>query len=261
VGSTISGSSVTDNIDLSNSTLNNSFTGGSGTEVVNGGKGQDTITFTNGTDVFYAFFGFDHITGGSGTDNINLSNSNHETFTGGSGTEVVLGGLAQPGGNGQPLAGGNTIDFGGGTNTYYGQSSNDTINGSTGLHDTLALGSGTDAVQAGSNGIMVALGSGNDTFTGGLDTDTLFGGTGSYTINFKGNDRANLYTPAADAIDLLTGGGLGAGDIVRFEETTASAVIATDATHTIFSFTNGAVVKTTGIETVQFTDSSFHPTI
>jgi Ca2+-binding RTX toxin-like protein len=145
---------------------------------------------------------------------------NNNVLTGGTGNEILAGGLNGVGGDTASYAtatakvtvslllqGGAQNTVGGGVDTLagienlIGSAFNDTLTGS-GLGNVLAGGAGNDVI----NGKA-----GNDTLQGGADDDILIGGAGSDALDGgAGNDTASYATStAAVTVDLNAGTGLG----------------------------------------------------
>ena len=151
-----------------------------GTGVLLGGDGNDTITLTdedseahggNGNDILYA----DDI-----EDSILIGGIGNDTLTGYAGDDDLYG---QEGND--TLYGGSGIDHiygGNGEDTIYGEDGNDFIEGNNGA-DIINGGDGADNISGGN---------GNDQIVGGLGNDYIYGDDGDDDIQGNlGND--NLY--------------------------------------------------------------------
>jgi Ca2+-binding RTX toxin-like protein len=161
------------------------FTGGAGNDTLNGGAGNDTYLFD--TD---SALGFDTLTEalGGGTDvldfngssnsvtvnlgttgsqtvnsnlTLNLSASQAENLTGGSGNDTLTG-------NGQD----NLLSGGAGDDTLNGGDGNDMLNGSDG-NDILDGGNGNDSLNSGAGNDAITTGPGVDMIDGGTDDDLI----------------------------------------------------------------------------------------
>ena len=135
------------------------MTGGTGNDVISGGKGIDTAIFT-GTAKMVVNLG---LTGaqatGQGSDTLNSV----ENVRSGSGNDILTG-------NGQA----NLLDGAAGNDKLMGGFGNDTLLGGSG-NDTLLGGTGNDWLHAGPGQDMLTGGSGGDRFVFGV-------GDGSNTV-------------------------------------------------------------------------------
>ncbi|MEY4592175.1 MAG: hypothetical protein RIR18_1070 [Pseudomonadota bacterium] len=124
--------------------------GGSTTDTVEGGTGDDELSGEGGNDSLEAGEGDDYLDGGDGNDSLD----------GGAGDDVVSGG-----------AGNDVAHSGDGSDEVYGDAGN----------DTLFLEDGDDYAEGGD---------GNDVVTGGLGDDLIYGGAGNDKIDGgEGNDE------------------------------------------------------------------------
>jgi len=182
------------------------------TGLIDGGPGNDTITYETASDAVTISL----VAGGSGAEAIgdtyvnieNLTGSNHaDTLTGDAGANVLSGGsgndLLEGGGGADTLDGGAGDD----TASYAGSSAGVTID----LRPTTGTGSGGDAEgdvllnienvtgsasgdtlfgDGGAN--ILDGGNGNDSFVGGAGDDTILGGNGNDTLRGQaGADALN----------------------------------------------------------------------
>ncbi len=203
---TINGSSGSDI--LSGTSGADSISGGGGNDIILAGSGNDSIDGGGGKDVILAGSGNDTVSGGSGDDFIDGGSGNDLLF-GGIGNDIVYGGS----GDDWIVAGdGNDLVLGGsGNDTIYGGAGNDFVDGGSGndmiyggsQQDLLFGSSGNDWIDAGTGNDIVAGGSGNDTLFGDDGNDMMDGGDGDDIVSGgSGNDL--LFGGAGD--DTLVGG-------------------------------------------------------
>jgi Ca2+-binding RTX toxin-like protein len=203
---------------------NDSLLGNAGNDTIYGGTGNDTIDGGADNDLIYGGAGTDSILGGAGNDWIDAGADN-DTVDGGIGDDTILGGL----GNDSLIGndGADSLDGGAGNDTLVGGTGNDTLHGGAGA-DSLNAGSGMDYADYTDSGAGVNINLGAGTASGGDaagDTltgvdgiygsaygDTLIGfdgeitsGTDAYTNVFYGND-GNDYIDGAGGGDSLFGG-------------------------------------------------------
>lgn len=145
--------------------------GSHSSELLNGGRGKDTIFGYLGNDSLYGMDGNDLLNADAGNDII-ISGSGDDTILGGYGNDTVAGGVGRDlieGGLGDdllmPLSGADTVRGGDGQDTVFGGSDGALLHG----------GKGSDLL----NGFR-----GNDTLNGGAGQDTLIGGSGGDTFVF-----------------------------------------------------------------------------
>ncbi len=138
--------------------------------IINGGKGDDTITVDTGGKSIPATLnggdGDDTLTGGDGNDRLNGGNGN-DTLNGGGGNDALYGG------NGDDV-----LNGGAGNDTLYGQAGSDTLDGDDG-NDHVFGGAGNDSVIGGD---------GKDTVNGGAGANTLYGVEGKDTLRKNRSD-------------------------------------------------------------------------
>jgi Ca2+-binding RTX toxin-like protein len=146
-----------------------------------GNNSVNTLTGTDGNDVFNVYGGDDIVSGGNGVD----------TIYGGDGNDTINGNL------------GNDLLYGGaGVDTIYGGSSADHVQGDDG-DDILYGEGGIDRIEGNNGNDIMYGGDGDDVFRGGYDNDLAFGDDGNDTINGEwGNDE--LHGGAGD--DSIKGG-------------------------------------------------------
>jgi len=158
------------------SSLNDMFTGGTGSDVAFGNSGNDTLNGGDGNDILLGGAGADALNGGNGTDTASYLDA----------TAPVTVNL---------LTGVHTGDAAGDTfsliEQFQGSSFGDTFTGSTG-NDIILSDAGND-VLFGDLGVDILQGdAGNDMLDGGAGADSLRGGSGNDTIT-GGVGRDNLY--------------------------------------------------------------------
>ena len=187
----------------------NYLDGGSGDDIIAGGRNHDTLIGGNGDDYLYGgrtqlgscsrlydpyydpygqyhqscgfVSGNDVLNGGDGNDTLDglegadtlIGESGHDLLTGGYGNDTLNGG-----------DGNDTLDGAKGADTLIGESGHDVLNGGGG-NDTLTGGSGHDLLTGGSGRDTLTGSDGNDTLIGGSDSDTLTGGEGADIFSFS----------------------------------------------------------------------------
>lgn len=145
---------------------------------------DDTLTGTSGDDVLNGRAGDDSLTGGSGND----------TLDGGRGKDALRGGN-----------GNDTLNGGSGDDVLNGGNGDDTLIGGVGA-DTLTGGNGADNLHGGVGDDVLNGGNGQDRLEGGAGDDMLNGGVGADTFAFKpgfGNDTIDGFQIAGAAHDVL----------------------------------------------------------
>lgn len=236
---------------LTGNTAVNIIDGGAGNDTIQGGTGNDTLIGGLGTDkLTYAAaasaitvslaLGSAQSTGGAGTDTISgfedlTGSASADTLSGDANANVIDGG-----------AGNDTIDGGAGNDTLTGGSNTDTVtfaSATSGVTVNLAtttaqntVGAGTDTISGfekltGSAYADVLTGdSGANTITGGDGDDTIQGGAGNDTLTGGNGTDTLSYAAAASAVtaNLATATaqntvGAGSDTISGFENLTGSA--------------------------------------
>ncbi|WP_298862737.1 hypothetical protein [uncultured Sulfitobacter sp.] len=168
----------------------NRFEGRDGNDLINAGKGHDTLSGGEGSDSLAGGPDDDLLRGGRGKDFL-FGGSEHDTVLGNTGDDML------EGGSGKDWLGG-----GQGDDVMRGQSGRDTLLGGAG-NDVMSGGSSADQLSGDSGRDRIYGAEGNDLLRGGSGRDTLWGGTGSDRLNGGGwNDR--LHGQRGD--DRLTGG-------------------------------------------------------
>ncbi|EGF93280.1 hemolysin-type calcium-binding repeat 2 copies family protein [Asticcacaulis biprosthecium C19] len=156
---------------------NDTVTGTSGANDIDGGAGEDTLLGEDGNDTLHGGAGQDTLSGGGGNDEL-FGDSGNSSILGGSGNDTIHASTdwfnISFGQDGDDLIYGNfqidQLDGGAGNDTMYGYDGGDSINGID----------GNDAIYGGN---------GNDTLNGGLGTDTLVGGldNDTYSVDNTGD--------------------------------------------------------------------------
>jgi VCBS repeat-containing protein len=194
-----------------------------GTMVVNGGTGADTITTGGGADTIDAGAGSDTVNAGGGSDHLigNIDGVT-DTYDGGTGGDTV---------NALAGTGGDTIDYsattngisvtlsGGGATVTDDEAGTDTLAGI----ENVTGGSGIDTLT-GDNNANILIGNagadsltgsgGNDRLVGGSGADSLSGGTGADVFVYE--HRADAGT-AAGGEDLISGYSVTDADAFAFK--------------------------------------------
>lgn len=169
--------------------LDNSITGGNGSDKLFGMDGFDFLFGGSGSDSLYGGNGGDQIDGGIGNDSVQ----------GGAGFDMILGGA----GNDQ-LFGGTEGDI------IYGDAGNDQLNGDDG-EDILFGGIGNDVLRGGTLDDWLDGGDGADQMNGGLGYDVYVGGAGADRFIISAWDMADEFRDFTSGTDkvVLSRAGLG----------------------------------------------------
>ncbi len=201
---------------LTGNSLNNTLNGYDGDDVLSGGDGNDTLNGGAGADTLDGGDGNDALNGGAGADALDGGDGN-DTLYGESGNDTLVGGAGNETyvfNTNTPLGSDTVTDSAGNDYLYFvGSTSNLTVNISlttpqvvnANLSLTLASatsiehiygGSGNDTLTGNSlnntlNGYdgddVLSGGDGNDTLNAGAGNDTLVGGAGNETYVFNTN--------------------------------------------------------------------------
>jgi Ca2+-binding RTX toxin-like protein len=194
---TLSGGSNDDNIygGAGNDTLN----GNNGDDLLDGGLGDDTLNGGRGNDELYGSFGDDTLNGNRGNDLL-YGGFGNDTLNGGLDDDELYGGF-----------GDDTLNGNRGNDMLSGDIGSDTLNGGLG-NDELYGGLGDDLLNGGDDDDLLDGGIGSDTLNGGLGDDLLLGGAGNDLLNGNagsdtligglGNDTLN----GGQGSDFLFGG-------------------------------------------------------
>jgi Ca2+-binding RTX toxin-like protein len=190
---------------------NDTISSGVGNDVINGGRGNDSILGNLGDDTIVGGKGNDHLDGGEGSDKA----------AGGKGNDYLLGGagnddLAGDAGNDE-LHGDDDKDtcFGGkGDDLIFGGAHDDLLDGGIGNdecvgeegNDTIFGQLGDDRLYGQEGNDVISGGAGRDICDGGMNKDALFGDAGDDML--AGGDE-NDHLDGGDGVDTVLGG---AGD-------------------------------------------------
>jgi Ca2+-binding RTX toxin-like protein len=156
--------------------------------IVNGIKGNDSLTAGGWDDTINAFSGDDFLDGGAGNDTL-LGGEGNDTVQGGSGADRLDGGT-----------GIDTLDYGGGLEGVRvnlqsqvvsgGEAQGDIVSGFENVtggrgFDLLIGSSGNNAIMGGDSGDIINGAAGKDTIAGGNGDDRLIGGADADTSQFS----------------------------------------------------------------------------
>lgn len=208
---TLTGSSGADTVN-GNAGNDSIISSSAGADLIRGGRGNDVINYTNhtATAVLYGDVGADTITSGTGAstvyggadgDSITLGNAANwahgnagaDTITGGTGKDTIRGGKQE-----------DSLDGGADDDVIYGDLGSDTLIGGAG-NDTLFGGDAGDVFTLTSHRNLAYGNKGNDSFTAGTGNDTLYGGQGADTLDGGTSDNA-MYGDLGDDSLLSSGG-------------------------------------------------------
>jgi Ca2+-binding RTX toxin-like protein len=197
---------------LTGNTLANRIDGGNGNDTLDGGAGSDTLAGGSGNDSYIVDNAADTVVegAGAGIDTVTAA----VTFTLGAEVEnLVLGGRNAISGTGNELA--NMITGNAAANTLYGLDGNDTLNGGAGA-DRMIGGEGDDTymVDNATDTVIEIAGGGVDTiqstvksYTLPPEVENLVLAVGSKAAGGTGNDLDNIITGNAVTNTLVGGAG------------------------------------------------------
>ena len=202
-GGDAAGDTLSNIENLGGSVFNDTLTGGTGANLINGGGGDDTVAGAAGNDDLYGGNGNDQVDGGAGWDTLQ-GEAGDDELTGGAGGDILRGGDGA-----DHLAGGADYD----TASYWDSAVGVTINLETGVNtggmaegDTIAddvetiNGSNHDDVMTGNALGNALIGfDGADTLSGGAGDDVLRGGAGADTLNGGTGIDIFSYTAVSDS--------------------------------------------------------------
>jgi Ca2+-binding RTX toxin-like protein len=210
---TISGTSDGDILDggdgndvISGDRGDDSIRGGAGNDTVFGELGDDQLLGGDGADSLFGGSGHDLLRGGNDDDRLNGNSGadtlegelGNDSLLGGSGNDLVRGGTGADSLKGQ--SGFDTLFGGGGNDTVRGDAGNDVINGGDG-DDTISGGYGKDLVTGGEGSDQINGNSGNDTLLGDDGDDSIIGGGGAdILLGGDGDDRLSGSGSNADTV-------------------------------------------------------------
>jgi microcystin-dependent protein len=195
---------------------NDTFSGGAGNDIADGGAGDDSLSGGNDDDVLIGNDGNDTLSGGSGADQMFSGTGNNE-LSGGAGNNVFY------------SQGSNDIMTGGDDRNWYYRSAAGTasITGGMGIDEFVGGAFASSDTFNGFGGDDFAFGGdGDDVLNGGADNDALYGQNGNDTIDGgagvnliwtdgTGSDqvRVDIADRGTQVIDFFEAGG--ANDSVR----------------------------------------------
>ena len=186
---TILAGSGDDTLNFSNMSITN-------VEEINAGAGNDTITGTTGADTIFGGTGTDVMNGGAGNDTFRVvgNDGSTDTYRGGDGTDTIKGAdswsndVIRVDNNLANLASIEAIDGGSASDTILAGSGDDTLDFSamsiTNVEEINA-GAGNDTITGTSGADVIQAGSGNDTVNasqGSVGSDVYHGGAGTDTL-------------------------------------------------------------------------------
>lgn len=153
----------------------NTYTGTSGDDAIDGGGGNDLLNGAGGDDVISGGEGNDELNGGPGDDTLDGGNG-HDTLTGGRGDDTLTGGDGEDVMFGGP--GDDTLNGGNDSDVLFGGRGDDTLNGGNG-DDVLFGGRGADILNGGNGNDVLYGEGGDDILCGQAGDDLLIGGNGT----------------------------------------------------------------------------------
>ncbi len=175
--------------------VSDTLVGSAGSELLEGGDGDDVI---------YADAGNDLVLGGNGQDVI-YGDGGSDLLSGGSGNDIIYGG-----------DGGDWLAGDEGDDSLYGDGGDDIIDAGAG-NDIVDGGDGADILMGGLGNDTLSGGDGNDLFYVGSGVDTADGGAGNDTFVFRpfsangyvGEIAGEAYIAGGDGYDIITALGYG----------------------------------------------------
>jgi Ca2+-binding RTX toxin-like protein len=190
------------------SVTNGLFDGAGGNDIINAGKGHDTLRGGAGNDSLAGGMDNDRLNGGAGNDLL-LGGSENDHLSGGTGNDILDGGTGRDKLYGQ--AGNDVLRGGTGRDTLFGGQGNDRMSGGAeadrlvgeGGNDRLYGEDGTDVLRGGAGRDILWGGMGSDRLDGGSGNDRLHGQSGNDTL-IGGHGRDNLR--GGDGDDWINGG-------------------------------------------------------
>lgn len=207
---------------LPDAITDNRFEGGDGDDLINAGKGHDTLMGGEGSDSLAGGLDDDLLMGGSGRDFL-FGGSEHDTVLGGAGDDLLEGGSGNDrlgGGQGDDvmrgdagrdvlfgsaghdqMSGGDSGDKlvgGSGRDTLWGDTGDDRLNGG-GWSDLLHGQNGDDTLSGGQGRDTLIGGRGDDWLRGGKGQDLVWGGTGKDIFAYSDDDLVNWADLSGDS--------------------------------------------------------------
>ena len=203
---------------------NDSITGGTLGDKINGDLGRDTLLGNSGNDALTGGGSADTLNGGSGNDSL-LGQGSPDVLIGGTGNDALDGGSSNDTVEYSAATAAVTVNLTSGTASGEG---NDTllnienVTGS-GLADTVTGSTAANVLLGGSGNDVLHGAEGNDTLTGNAGVDQLFGDSGTDSLTWDssdvldggvGFDTVNANLSSSSTIDLR---GSGFVDVERIQ--------------------------------------------
>jgi len=182
---------------LSGGDGDDTITGSSGAETINGDADNDSLLGGDGNDVINGGDGVDRMNGDAGDDTVD-GGAGNDIVNGGTGNDSLLGGADQDSLDGQD--GDDTLLGGFGDDNLLGNRGDDSLLGGLGL-DTLIGAAGDDTLDGGRNDDVLLGNSGNDKLRGNHGNDRLVGLNGDDELNGGDGDDTLLAGTGNDGID------------------------------------------------------------
>ncbi|MCA3081468.1 MAG: tandem-95 repeat protein, partial [Rhodocyclaceae bacterium] len=174
--------------------------GTTGTDVLIGGLGNDTIFAGNGNDVVAGGAGNDQLYGESGNDLL-LGGAGSDYVSGGDGTDILDGG-----------EGNDLLNGGNGTDLLAGGQGNDVLEGGAGA-DVLTDLQGNNLLNGQEGDDLILSGGGNNVLIGGSGRDTILSGSGNDAILFNRGDGVDNVQLGGGRDSLSLGRGIDYNDL------------------------------------------------
>jgi len=234
---------------------NDSLTGTSGSNRIEGGEGNDTLVGAggddslyggNGKDLILVSTGVDFADGGDGVDTLNVA-----AMTG-SVTMNLETGLSNT--LGESLINFENLVAGAGNDSLTGTNGANRIEGAAGKDQIFGL-DGADTLIGGGATDKLFGGAGNDRLTGGRGKDTMVGGIGDDTFVFLAGDqltgtKADIIQ-SGDGAPAFDGAGAAAGDRIDLAGLDADLTLAGNQVFTFGGIGKGQIsLVTVGTDTV-----------
>lgn len=175
----LTGGSSANTIDATRFSGQSTLDGGSGNDLLIGGRSADRLLGRDGNDTLQGGGGRDALLGGDGDDSLQGDNG-HDILRGGEGNDSLDGGAGKDTLKGD--AGNDLLLGGDGNDGLSGGDGDDTVNGQMG-RDTLLGGDGNDCLFGGGGADVAIGGLGVDTVSGNAGNDLLVGGIGNGSID------------------------------------------------------------------------------
>ncbi|MEK7344640.1 MAG: Ig-like domain-containing protein, partial [Pseudomonadota bacterium] len=181
--------------ELTDTTGNDTLTGGGNDDSITAAQGADTLDGGAGNDTLAGGDGNDSILGGTGTDSLDGGDGN-DSLDGGADADVLDGG-----------AGHDSLLGGTGNDTLNGGVGNDTLDGGEGV-DSVVAGDGDDVIVFDANDVLMDGGAGNDRLIikgATVDLTTLTTGQvkNIETLDLTGNGNNTVQLSAANVVNMV----------------------------------------------------------